>query len=128
MDRVVIRPKSIGVAVEQPCVDQGLHVSVDAPVVAPERLGERTDAAWGRTMDVTQELEALGRHHRRKRRKVFERQVVLGIGVRDLPTLGTMPRIDELPAGITAKRLTLQEGVSMRRFLDQGIDGYTYLE
>ena len=34
----------------------------------------------------------------------------------------------EIEAALTAKRLTLQEGVSMRRFLDQGIDGYTYLE
>ena len=34
----------------------------------------------------------------------------------------------EIEAALTAKRLTLQEGVSMRRFMDQGIDGYTYLE
>ncbi|HKJ02252.1 MAG TPA: hypothetical protein VJ997_07350, partial [Longimicrobiales bacterium] len=34
----------------------------------------------------------------------------------------------EIEAALTAKRLTLQEGVRMRRFLDQGIDGYTYLE
>jgi arginine decarboxylase len=34
----------------------------------------------------------------------------------------------EIEGALTAKRLTLQEGVSMRRFLDQGIDGYTYLE
>ncbi|HSG08823.1 MAG TPA: biosynthetic arginine decarboxylase [Longimicrobiales bacterium] len=34
----------------------------------------------------------------------------------------------EIEAALTAKRLTLQEAVSMRRFLDQGIDGYTYLE
>jgi arginine decarboxylase len=34
----------------------------------------------------------------------------------------------EIEVALTAKRLTLQEAVSMRRFLDQGIDGYTYLE
>ncbi len=34
----------------------------------------------------------------------------------------------EIEAALTAKRLTLPEAVSMRRFLDQGIDGYTYLE
>ena len=34
----------------------------------------------------------------------------------------------EIEAALTAKRLTLQEAVSMRKFLDQGIDGYTYLE
>jgi arginine decarboxylase len=34
----------------------------------------------------------------------------------------------EIEAALAAKRLTLQEAVSMRRFLDQGIDGYTYLE
>jgi arginine decarboxylase len=34
----------------------------------------------------------------------------------------------EIEAALTARRLTLQEGISMRRFLDQGIDGYTYLE
>ena len=34
----------------------------------------------------------------------------------------------EIEAALAAKSLTLQEAVSMRRFLDQGIDGYTYLE
>ena len=34
----------------------------------------------------------------------------------------------EIEAALTAKRLTLNEAVSMRKFLDQGIDGYTYLE
>ncbi len=34
----------------------------------------------------------------------------------------------EIEAALTAQRLTLQEAVSMRRFLDQGLDGYTYLE
>jgi len=34
----------------------------------------------------------------------------------------------EIEAALTAQRLTLQEAVSMRKFLDQGIDGYTYLE
>jgi arginine decarboxylase len=34
----------------------------------------------------------------------------------------------EIEAALTAKRLTLPEAVSMRRFLDQGLDGYTYLE
>ncbi|MDH5589667.1 MAG: biosynthetic arginine decarboxylase [Gemmatimonadota bacterium] len=34
----------------------------------------------------------------------------------------------EIEAALASKRLTLQEAVSMRRFLDQGIDGYTYLE
>jgi arginine decarboxylase len=34
----------------------------------------------------------------------------------------------EIEAALTAQRLTLQEAVRMRKFLDQGIDGYTYLE
>ncbi len=34
----------------------------------------------------------------------------------------------EIEAALTAKRFTLAEAVSMRKFLDQGIDGYTYLE
>jgi arginine decarboxylase len=34
----------------------------------------------------------------------------------------------EIEAALATKSLTLQEAVSMRRFLDQGIDGYTYLE
>jgi len=34
----------------------------------------------------------------------------------------------EIEAALAAKRLTLDEAVSMRRFLDQGIEGYTYLE
>jgi arginine decarboxylase len=34
----------------------------------------------------------------------------------------------EIEAAVAQKRLTLKEAVSMRRFLDQGLDGYTYLE
>lgn len=34
----------------------------------------------------------------------------------------------EIEGAVASKRLTLQEAVSMRRFLDQGLDGYTYLE
>jgi arginine decarboxylase len=34
----------------------------------------------------------------------------------------------EIEASVAARRLTLDEAVSMRRFLDQGIEGYTYLE
>jgi arginine decarboxylase len=34
----------------------------------------------------------------------------------------------EVEAALAAKRLTLEEAVSMRRFLDEGLDGYTYLE
>jgi arginine decarboxylase len=34
----------------------------------------------------------------------------------------------EIEAALSAKRLTLEESVSMRRFLDEGLDGYTYLE
>jgi arginine decarboxylase len=34
----------------------------------------------------------------------------------------------EIESAVGAKRLTLPEAVSMRRFLDQGLGGYTYLE
>jgi arginine decarboxylase len=34
----------------------------------------------------------------------------------------------EIETALAAKRITLQEAVRMRRFLDQGLDGYTYLE
>jgi arginine decarboxylase len=34
----------------------------------------------------------------------------------------------EIEASLAARRLTLEEGTSMRRFLEQGIEGYTYLE
>jgi len=34
----------------------------------------------------------------------------------------------EIERAVKGKRLTLEEGVSMRRFLDEGIAGYTYLE
>ncbi len=34
----------------------------------------------------------------------------------------------EIEGAVKAKRLTLPEAVSMRRFLDEGLDGYTYLE
>lgn len=34
----------------------------------------------------------------------------------------------EVETALAAKRLTLEEAVSMRRFLDEGLDGYTYLE
>ncbi|MEJ2540366.1 MAG: biosynthetic arginine decarboxylase, partial [Gemmatimonadota bacterium] len=34
----------------------------------------------------------------------------------------------EIEAALSVKRITLKEAVSMRRFLDQGLDGYTYLE
>lgn len=34
----------------------------------------------------------------------------------------------EIEAALATKRLTLEEAVSMRRFLDDGLDGYTYLE
>lgn len=34
----------------------------------------------------------------------------------------------EVEAALKGKRITLQEAVSMRRFLDEGLDGYTYLE
>ncbi len=34
----------------------------------------------------------------------------------------------EVEAALKAKRITLEEAVSMRRFLDEGLDGYTYLE
>ncbi|HSM06258.1 MAG TPA: biosynthetic arginine decarboxylase [Longimicrobiales bacterium] len=34
----------------------------------------------------------------------------------------------EIESALSAKRLSLEEAVSMRRFLDQGLDGYTYLE
>jgi arginine decarboxylase-like protein len=34
----------------------------------------------------------------------------------------------EIETAVARKRLTLAEAVSMRRFLDQGLDGYTYLE
>jgi arginine decarboxylase len=34
----------------------------------------------------------------------------------------------EIETAVAQKRLTLKEAVSMRRFLDQGLDGYTYLE
>jgi len=34
----------------------------------------------------------------------------------------------EVEGALTAKRITVQEAVSMRRFLDEGLDGYTYLE
>jgi arginine decarboxylase len=34
----------------------------------------------------------------------------------------------EVEAALAAKRITLGEAVSMRRFLDEGLEGYTYLE
>lgn len=34
----------------------------------------------------------------------------------------------EIEAAVSRKQLTLDESVSMRRFLDDGLDGYTYLE
>ena len=34
----------------------------------------------------------------------------------------------EVEAALASKRLTLDEAVSMRRFIHQGIEGYTYLE
>ena len=34
----------------------------------------------------------------------------------------------EIEAALSAKRITLEEAVRVRRFLDQGLDGYTYLE
>lgn len=34
----------------------------------------------------------------------------------------------EIEVAVAAKRLSLKEAVSMRRFLDEGLDGYTYLE
>jgi arginine decarboxylase len=34
----------------------------------------------------------------------------------------------EIEGAVATKQLTLEEAVSMRRFLDQGLDGYTYLE
>ncbi len=34
----------------------------------------------------------------------------------------------EVEAALANKRLTLDEAVSLRRFLDEGLDGYTYLE
>ena len=34
----------------------------------------------------------------------------------------------EIEAAVSKKRITLEEGVRMRRFLDYGLDGYTYLE
>jgi len=34
----------------------------------------------------------------------------------------------EVEAALAAKRITLKEAVSMRRFLDEGLEGYTYLE
>lgn len=34
----------------------------------------------------------------------------------------------EIESALARKQLTLEEGVSMRRFLDDGLDGYTYLE
>jgi arginine decarboxylase len=34
----------------------------------------------------------------------------------------------EVEAALAAKRITLKEAVSMRRFLDDGLEGYTYLE
>jgi arginine decarboxylase len=34
----------------------------------------------------------------------------------------------EIETALAGKRITLQEAVRMRRFLDQGLDGYTYLE
>jgi arginine decarboxylase len=34
----------------------------------------------------------------------------------------------EIEGAVAGSRLTLREAVSMRRFLDQGLDGYTYLE
>lgn len=34
----------------------------------------------------------------------------------------------EIEGAVSAGRLTLREAVRMRRFLDQGLDGYTYLE
>jgi arginine decarboxylase len=34
----------------------------------------------------------------------------------------------EVEAAIAAKRLTIEEAVRMRRFLDDGLEGYTYLE
>jgi len=36
--------------------------------------------------------------------------------------------LHEIEAAVAAKRLTLDEAVSMRRFMHQGIEGYTYLE
>jgi len=34
----------------------------------------------------------------------------------------------EIERAVKQERITLEEGVSMRRFLDDGIAGYTYLE
>jgi arginine decarboxylase len=34
----------------------------------------------------------------------------------------------EVEAALAARRITLEEAVSMRRFLDEGLEGYTYLE
>ena len=34
----------------------------------------------------------------------------------------------EVEGALAAKRITLEEAVSMRRFLDEGLEGYTYLE
>ena len=34
----------------------------------------------------------------------------------------------EVETALASKRITLREAVSMRRFLDEGLEGYTYLE
>ncbi|NNK64063.1 MAG: biosynthetic arginine decarboxylase [Gemmatimonadetes bacterium] len=62
-------------------------------------------------------------------------EVVEGDTVRDVlryvqydPTEMRRRLRKEIESAVAGKRLTLPEAVSMRRFLDQGLDGYTYLE
>jgi arginine decarboxylase len=52
---------------------------------------------------------------------------VLGFVQYDVDSMRRTLR-QEIEASLAARRLTLEEGMSMRRFLEQGIEGYTYLE
>lgn len=52
---------------------------------------------------------------------------VLGYVQFDTPHLRRSLR-KEIEAAVSKRRLTLAEAVQMRRFLDDGLDGYTYLE
>src|SRR5271166_5814992 len=91
-NRVVIGPYATVRGVEKPSGSQGLDISMDVAVVAPQCLRQSADTGDVVPVDVAQQLHPPSRQDADEGVPAFERQMAL---MENLSTLRPMPSIDK---------------------------------
>jgi hypothetical protein len=94
-DRLVISAQTLLVAIQQTRFHERCNILVDAPIIAAERNGKRTDASSPVPMHMAQKLKPLGRHDSRERFESPEADVPFGVLHSQIATLCAMPSIHE---------------------------------